>query len=150
MILRLAAVLAALAVSDAAIAETPTRGIAEIDTGESTVTLQVEIADEPGEHARGLMYRSALAPRAGMLFLYERPRHAAFWMKNTIIPLDMVFIDPAGRIVKIAERTEPHSLEPIPSDVPVAAVLEIGGGAADELGLSLGDRVDWIEFPPRD
>ncbi len=106
-------------------------------------TFQVEVAATDAQQERGLMFRSALAPDAGMIFPMQPPRFASFWMKNTLIPLDMVFIRPDGRIARIAARTEPFSLMPVDSGEPVSAVLEIAGGRAAELGLAKGDHVRW-------
>ena len=103
----------------------------------------VEVARTPEEQATGLMNRQSLAPDRGMLFPYEPPRSTSFWMKNTLIPLDMIFIRPDGTIARIAANTVPLSLEPVPSLEPVAAVLEIAGGRAAELGIGEGDRVEW-------
>jgi uncharacterized membrane protein (UPF0127 family) len=103
----------------------------------------VEVARTPEEQANGLMHRQSLAPDRGMLFPYEPPRDVSFWMKNTLIPLDMIFIRPDGTIARIAANTVPLSLEPVPSLEPVSAVLEIAGGRSAELGIREGDRVDW-------
>lgn len=102
---------------------------------------QVELARSPAQQAQGLMYRRTLAEDAGMLFLYETARPAVMWMKNTLIPLDMLFIARDGRIVSIVERTVPRSLETIVSDQSVSAVLEVRGGTVARLGIGLGDRV---------
>ncbi len=102
---------------------------------------RAEVAATPEERARGLMFREQLDLDAGMLFLFDPPRRVGFWMKNTLIPLDMIFIDAGGRIVAIEERTEPHSLEPRGPDLPVRAVLEINGGLAERLGIAPGDVV---------
>ncbi len=102
---------------------------------------EVELALTPEQQARGLMFRDSLAPDAGMLFVFERPRHAAFWMRNTLIPLDMLFLREDGTVVRIAERTEPLSEESVPSGQPVKAVLEITGGLSAQLGIRPGDRV---------
>ena len=103
----------------------------------------VEVARSPEEQAKGLMHRESLAPDRGMLFPYDPPQSASFWMKNTLIPLDMIFIRPDGRIARIGENTVPLSLEPVPSLEPVAAVLEIAGGRSAELRIVPGDRVSW-------
>lgn len=103
----------------------------------------VEIARSPEQQAQGLMHRQSLAPNEGMIFPYDPPRPATFWMKNTVIPLDMIFIREDGTIGRIAENTVPYSLEPVSSLEPVAAVLEIAGGRASELGIAVGDRVAW-------
>lgn len=106
----------------------------------------VELAKSPQQRALGLMYRQEIADDHGMLFIYSRPNEASMWMKNTYISLDMLFIDARGRIVKIAERTEPHSLRAISSGRPVRAVLELKGGTSQRLGLSAGDRVSHDVF----
>ena len=103
----------------------------------------VEIARTPQEQALGLMNRQTLSPNRGMIFPYEPAQPVAFWMKNTLIPLDMIFIRPDGTIGSIAANTVPLSLEPVPSGEPVEAVLEIAGGRSAELGLSAGDKVSW-------
>ena len=90
-----------------------------------------------------MMFRRSLAGDRGMLFVYPDTQPVAFWMKNTLIPLDLVFIRADGTIARIAANAEPLSLEPIASFEPVAAVLEIAGGRAAELGLAPGDRVAW-------
>ena len=104
---------------------------------------KVEVARTPEEQERGLMFRTSLASDGGMIFPYDPPRPASFWMKNTLIPLDMIFIRKDGTIARIADNTTPESLEPVQSGEPVAAVLELAGGRAAELGLSEGDRIDW-------
>ena len=91
----------------------------------------------------GLMYRNKLAPDRGMIFPFDPPREASFWMRNTLIPLDMIFVRADGSIANIAANTVPYSEEPVPSDGPVAAVLEIAGGRSAELGIKPGDKVEW-------
>lgn len=103
----------------------------------------VEVARTPEEQARGLMERQSLAPDRGMLFPYATPQPVAFWMKNTLIPLDMIFIAPGGRILRIEANTVPLSLEPVASGEAVEAVLELAGGRSAELGIAAGDRVEW-------
>jgi uncharacterized membrane protein (UPF0127 family) len=103
----------------------------------------VEVARSPEEQAQGLMHRQTLGPDRGMIFPMEPARPASFWMKNTLIPLDMIFIRADGTISSIIEETVPLSLEPNVSTEPVAAVLEIAGGRAAELGLQPGDKVVW-------
>jgi uncharacterized membrane protein (UPF0127 family) len=104
---------------------------------------KVEVARSESEQARGLMFRDALAPDGGMIFPMNPPRPASFWMKNTVISLDLIFIRPDGVIARIAAEAVPYSLEPIDSGEPVSAVLEIAGGRAAELGISEGDKVRW-------
>ena len=89
------------------------------------------------------MNRQSLAPDHGMIFPYDPPRDASFWMKNTLIPLDIIFIRPDRTIARIAAQTVPLSLDPVASLEPISAVLEIGGGRAAELGIQPGDRVAW-------
>jgi uncharacterized protein len=104
---------------------------------------RVEVARTPREQEQGLMFRKSLDPDGGMLFPMTPPRTASFWMKNTLIPLDMIFIRTDGAIAFIAANTVPYSREPVSAGVPVAAVLELRGGRAGELGLREGDRVSW-------
>jgi uncharacterized membrane protein (UPF0127 family) len=103
----------------------------------------VEVARSQEEQAQGLMNRQSLAPDRGMIFPMEPPRQASFWMKNTLIPLDIIFVRADGTIANIAENTVPLSLEPVVSVEPVAAVLELAGGRTAELGIKAGDRVRW-------
>jgi uncharacterized membrane protein (UPF0127 family) len=102
---------------------------------------EVELALTGPQHAQGLMFRRSLAEDAGMLFLYSRAGTLSMWMKNTAIPLDMMFIAPDGYIVDVAERTVPYSLETISSRIPASAVLEVNGGTIAQLGIQPGDRV---------
>ncbi len=108
--------------------------------------LEIELAASPEQRAQGLMFRRDLAPDAGMLFLYGREWPVSMWMKNTLIPLDMLFIDGGGRVVHIAERTVPQSLESVSAGRPVTAVLELNGGTAARLGLAPGDRLLYGAF----
>ena len=101
----------------------------------------VELAETSAQQAQGLMYREKMAEDAGMLFINSQERLASFWMKNTLIPLDMIFIAADGRIVNIHERAVPHSLDSINSKAPVLGILEINGGMAARLGIRPGDRV---------
>ena len=103
----------------------------------------VEVARTAEQQETGLMFRRSLPADRGMIFPYDPPAPVAFWMKNTLIPLDMIFIRADGRIARIAANTVPESLEPVPAGEPVAAVLEVRGGRSAELGISAGDRVDW-------
>ena len=101
----------------------------------------VELADTPAERARGLMFRRALAANQGMLFDYGKTIDAAMWMKNTYIPLDILFIAADGRIVNIARDTTPESLATIASRGPVRAALELNAGTARRMAASAGDRI---------
>jgi len=117
-------------------------GALVIETAGGPHKFQVELATTDAEKAEGLMYRRELAPDAGMLFDMGPGEHeATFWMKNTYIPLDMLFIRADGRIRNIAERAVPQSLATIASDGPVRAVLEINGGTVARLGIKPGDKV---------
>jgi uncharacterized membrane protein (UPF0127 family) len=103
---------------------------------------KVEMALTPEQQAVGLMFRPSVGPNEGMLFDWSTPRESAMWMRNTIAPLDMVFITADGRIHRIAERTVPYSLATIESRGPVRATLELAAGTAERLGLRVGDRVE--------
>lgn len=102
---------------------------------------RIELAVTPDQRAQGLMHRKALAPDAGMLFVYARPGEVAMWMKNTLISLDMMFISAEGEIVRIAERTVPLSLATIESGSPAKGVLEVPAGTAARLGIRPGDQI---------
>ena len=104
---------------------------------------QIWIADTPLRQEQGLMFVRDLPATEGMLFPENSPQVAHFWMKNTYIPLDMVFVGEGGRIAKIIANARPFSLAVLSSDVPVIAVLEIRGGEAAQLGIRVGDRVSW-------
>ena len=101
----------------------------------------VELATNEAERARGLMFRKELPDGQGMLFDFEREEPVSFWMHNTYISLDMIFIRGDGRILSIAANTEPMSDKLVPSGGPVRAVLEVIAGTADKLGIAPGDRV---------
>ena len=105
-------------------------------------SFKAEIANSPAEQAYGLMYVKSLAADAGMIFPYNPPQQVAFWMKNTLIPLDMLFISPDGSIGRIIAEAPPLDLTPIPSQIPVIAVIEIAGGMAKKDGLAVGDKVN--------
>jgi uncharacterized membrane protein (UPF0127 family) len=103
----------------------------------------VEVAATAEEQTLGLMNRQSLAPDRGMIFPQDPPRPASFWMKNTLIPLDLIFVRPDGTIESIAANAVPLSLDSVRSGEPVAAVLEIAGGRSAELGIAAGDKVSW-------
>ncbi|HEX3523575.1 MAG TPA: DUF192 domain-containing protein [Stellaceae bacterium] len=102
---------------------------------------KVELAKTPAQMTQGLMFRTSLAPDAGMLFDYRQPTPATMWMRNTLIPLDMLFVDAQGRIVNIHERAVPQSDDVIAAAEPVRAVIELNGGTAARLGIEPGDQV---------
>ena len=102
---------------------------------------RVEVAASPEQQTVGLMFREAVGPAEGMLFDWGAPRESSMWMRNTLVPLDMLFIAADGRVHRIAKRTVPHSLAPVDSRGPVRATLELAGGTAERLNLRVGDRV---------
>jgi uncharacterized membrane protein (UPF0127 family) len=115
----------------------------EIKSGTQKHTFDIWLAQTPEQQEQGLMFVRDLPENRGMLFLSEQPRIFNMWMKNTYIPLDMVFIGKDGRIATIAARTVPHSPAISSSDVPVTAILEIKGGEAARRALHAGDVVNW-------
>ena len=119
----------------------------EILTSRGRVKFTVELAVTKAEQERGLMFRKSLAPDRGMLFPYNPPQRAAFWMKNTLIPLDILYIAPDGRVLSIARNAVPHDETPLPSGGVIRGVLEIPGGRAAQLGILPGDRVLNKIFP---
>ena len=103
----------------------------------------VWVADTPARSEQGLMYVRDLPAERGMVFPFAPARVVSFWMKNTYIPLDLLFITADGQVAKITERAPPLRLDLLSSDVPVGAVLELRGGEAGLLGIKVGDRVSW-------
>jgi uncharacterized membrane protein (UPF0127 family) len=116
-------------------------GALSIETAGGAKKFSIELAENDEQRALGLMHRSAMAADHGMLFDFKRDEVVAMWMRNTRIPLDMLFIARDGRIVNIAKRTVPFSEQSIFSDGPVRAVLELNGGTADKLQIKPGDKV---------
>ncbi|MFC3100047.1 DUF192 domain-containing protein [Altererythrobacter lauratis] len=114
-----------------------------VTSGGQVHRFRVEVAATPQDQARGLMFRTAMGADEGMIFPLQQVRMASFWMRNTVIPLDIIFIGPDNRILNIAAMTTPYSEEPIPSIAPAKAVLEINGGRAEQLGIAPGDLVEW-------
>lgn len=119
-----------------------------IESGMNRHIFKVDVARTPEEQKRGLMFRTDIPADGGMLFApYPAtgggPEVASFWMRDTPMPLDIIFIRTDGTIANIAENTLPFADDPVRSDEPVAAVLEINGGRAAELGISPGDKVRW-------
>lgn len=132
----------------------PTRGAFPVDELEIRTSggrhrFSVELALTPEQQALGLMHRSELAADAGMLFVHPRERLVHMWMKNTLLPLDMLFLAGDGTIVRVAAETEPLSTRTISSGEPVKGVLELAGGTARRLGIAPGDRVLHPLFAPR-
>lgn len=114
-----------------------------VTTGGRSHAFRVEVARSPQDQARGLMFRTAMGADEGMLFPYDPPRIASFWMRNTVIPLDLIFIGPDRRVINVAANAAPYSEESIRSDAPAVAVLELNGGRAAELGIGPGAEVRW-------
>lgn len=135
--LRLAAWLLLASVVSACSAD----NVAVLHTSKGDFAFNLEIADTEQSRERGLMFRTSLAPDAGMLFDYHREQLATFWMQNTLIPLDMVFIAADGMVKTVHVNARPMDTTTIPSEVPVRFVLEIAGGRADEIGLKPGDTM---------
>lgn len=127
-----------MALAPSGLAQMPLR---IMTAGGKTHSFTVEVAATDAQQERGLMFRTSLLPDAGMIFPMRPARFASFWMKNTLIPLDIIFVRTNGTIARIAANARPFSLAPIDSGEPVAAVLEIAGGRAAALGLHEGDRV---------
>lgn len=119
-----------------------------IHTAQAAHVIDIEIADTSQEKALGLMYRTSLPEKSGMLFVYESPQEITMWMRNTYIPLDMIFIRADGIVHRIEARTEPFSEAIVASQGAVTAVLELGGGVAARLGIKPGDRVAHKSFKP--
>lgn len=117
--------------------------------GGTSHAFKVWLADSEPRQRQGLMFVRDLPADQGMLFVNDRPRPASFWMKNTYIPLDLLFIDAGGKVLHIFERATPLSLEPMGIDAPVRAVLEIGGGEAARRGIRVGDKVRHPAFRTR-
>ena len=114
-----------------------------ITSNGKTRGFKTEVAKTSAEQAKGLMFRTAIADNEAMLFPFNEPRVASFWMRNTVIPLDIIFIRSNGTIESIAENTIPYSTDPVESGEPVSAVLEIRGGLSAELGIAAGDQIIW-------
>ena len=115
-----------------------------VRSGPRAHVFTVEMARTAEQQERGLMHRRALGANEGMLFPFDPPRPASFWMRNTLIPLDLIFIRPDGTIARIATGV-PESEAQIMVDEPLTAVLEIPGGRAAQLGIAAGDRVSWSD-----
>lgn len=106
-------------------------------------SFRVEVARTGNEQAKGLMFRTQMGPDEGMIFPMNPPRQASFWMRNTVIPLDIIFIGTDGRILNIAANAVPYDETPLPSAGLASGVLELNGGRAAQLGIKPGDKVEW-------
>lgn len=105
------------------------------------------MADDPQERAKGLMFVEEMPAMKGMLFIYEQPQPASFWMRNTLIPLDMLFLDQTGTVTRIHENAVPLDESPIPGGDAVLSVLEINGGMAERLGIEVGSELRHPDLP---
>jgi uncharacterized membrane protein (UPF0127 family) len=132
--------LAAMAQGGSSPDSEPRRAL-EIVTKTQRQTFEVEVASTREQRARGLMFRKAIPERDGMLFDFGRDQEIRMWMKDTLIPLDMIFIESDGRILRIEQNAEPESLRLISSGGPARLVLEVKAGTAKRFGISAGDRV---------
>ncbi|MBD1206567.1 MAG: DUF192 domain-containing protein [Rhodobacteraceae bacterium] len=112
-----------------------------------TARFTVEVADDGAERAQGLMFRESMPRSAGMLFVYEAPQRASFWMKNTLIPLDMIFADETGRVTRVHSNAVPHDTTPIDGGTDVRFVLEINGGLAARMGIAEGAELRHPAIP---
>src|SRR5690606_14750063 len=113
-----------------------------VKTSQGDQKLMVELADNDKERALGLMNRPSLDQDKGMLFVFDDAQPRSFWMKDTLIPLDMIFIREDGTVLSIYRRAQPHDPTQISSGGPARAVLEINGGQADILGIAIGDKIE--------
>jgi len=131
---------------NATVEERPQLGLEQvpltIHSANGVHRFRVQVAATGEQQEKGLMFRRSLPGDEGMVFPFDPPQEVSFWMKNTLIPLDMLFIRPDGRIGRIA-TAKALDLSPVPSGEPISTVLEIRGGRAAELGIRAGDAVDW-------
>ncbi len=134
----LALALAAAVVAGVAGAQECAPGAVDLRDPDTSVRFAVEVVDTPASRAQGLMHRESLDRFGGMLFVYDTPQPVAFWMENTVIPLDMLFFDGTGTLRKIHENAAPLDRTPIPGGDDIQFVLEINGGAARQLGIEVG------------
>ncbi len=135
---RLLAALALLFLPTIAAADSCVPGTLDLKDADSTLRFTVEVADDEAERAQGLMFRKAMPKFSGMIFVYDTPQPVAFWMRNTLIPLDMLFFDGSGRLEAIKTNATPHDETPIPGGNDIRYVLEINGGLSRELGIEPG------------
>ena len=115
----------------------------KVTSGGKVHNFRVELARTSQEQAKGLMFRTEMGADEGMIFPFDPPRRASFWMRNTVIPLDLIFIAPDGRISNIAANAVPYDETPLSSLGDAIAVLELNGGRAVQLGIKPGERVEW-------
>ncbi|HUD31006.1 MAG TPA: DUF192 domain-containing protein [Novosphingobium sp.] len=115
----------------------------KVKSAGGTHAFQVEVATTPQEQAKGLMFRTRMGADEGMVFVNDPPRRAQFWMRNTVIPLDIIFIGTDHRVLNIAANAVPYDETPLSSAGVTSGVLELNGGRAAELGIEAGDKVSW-------
>jgi uncharacterized membrane protein (UPF0127 family) len=139
--IRSTALAALLGLAGGAAAAACTDAAVDVRGDWGTARFTVELADDPAERAQGLMNRPSMPRSAGMLFLYEAPQRATFWMKNTLIPLDMIFLDETGTVTRIHENAVPLDETMIDGGEGVLAVLEINGGLASAIGIAEGSQL---------
>lgn len=114
-----------------------------VDLGGKRHAFRVEVARTPAQQANGLMFRKAMGADEGMLFPYAQPRLLSFWMRNTVLPLDIIYIGPDGKVVNVVANAVPYSETPLWSSAPASAVLELNAGRAAQLGIKAGTPVSW-------
>jgi len=119
-----------------------------LDSHGMTHSFRVYLAITDAQHDQGLMFVKKLNPDHGMLFIFDQPQVTAFWMKNTLIPLDILFVAPNGRVIRVAPNAQPLSLESISSMGTILGVLELAGGTCDRLHIHTGDLVRYRTFQP--
>ena len=141
-VLRRAAVLAAIAAVSLPLAACSDEGKLVLHSSTGDHSFNVEVVDTPESRAKGLMFVQELADDAGMLFDFKEERPVSFWMRNTFIPLDMIFVGADGVVKNIHVNARPHDVTGIPSEGPVQFVLEIPGGRSVEIGLKPGDTME--------
>jgi hypothetical protein len=136
-----------ISVEPPSVTQVETATVVNTSAGSNDIVITAEIADTAEERAQGLMFRESLPPDRGMLFIFEQPQQVSFWMKDTFISLDIIFIDEDFQIVNIARETEPLQTNQLyPSDGEVLYVLEVNAGFSDEYNYSVGDELEII-FP---
>ncbi|PZX13792.1 hypothetical protein LX81_03127 [Palleronia aestuarii] len=122
-------------------------GVVELRGDWGAARFHVELADDDAERARGLMHRESLAAGRGMLFVYDRPQRTSFWMRNTLIPLDIIFADAEGVVTRVHENAVPLDETPIPGGDAVQSVLEINGGLSRKIGIGPGTELRHAALP---
>lgn len=113
------------------------------EDGSLLKTLDIEIADDDYQRETGLMHRSSMLDSQGMLFVFDQEDYRGFYMKNTLISLDILYIDASGKIISFAEQTKPMDETTLPSQLPTQYVLEINGGLSEDWVLEIGDKIEW-------